>query len=105
MITDNQTLQVSEIESGTYVFPFLGKKKLPHTWALFVHNNGEAVLYTNRKPKTGALLGKPIKLGNIWDFCNHDDFGLEVIPVGDPRNPYKSENHVCKNCGKEFRST
>ena len=105
MITDNQTLQVSEIESGTYVFPFLGKKKLPHTWALFVHNNGEAELYTNRKPKTGALLGKPIKLGNIWDFCNHDDFGLEVIPVGDPRNPYKSENHVCKNCGKEFRST
>jgi hypothetical protein len=102
MITRNGTLEIDEIESGTYVFPFLGNKKLPHTWALFVFNNGNAELYTKRNPKTGALLGKPLKLGNIWDHCSHDA-GLDIIPKGDPRNKYKTETHVCKNCEKEFR--
>ena len=32
--------------------------------------------------------------------CEHD---LEKIPVGDKRNPYKTDNYVCKNCHKEFR--
>lgn len=103
MITSDLQLEVQEIESGTYVFPALGKKKLPHTWALFVYRNGDAELYTKRNQKTGALIGKPLKLGNPWDFCDHDAAGLEVIPKGDPRNLYKSENHICKNCGKEFR--
>jgi hypothetical protein len=32
--------------------------------------------------------------------CNHE---LEKILVGDKRNPYRSDNYVCKNCHKEFR--
>jgi hypothetical protein len=103
MVTSDGRLEVHEIESGTYVFPAIGKKKLPPTWALFVYSNGDAEFYTKRHPKTGALLGKPMQLGNPWDFCNHDEHGLDEIPKGDPRNPYKSDNHVCRNCGKEFR--
>lgn len=97
----NKNVEIEEQESGTYVFPAIGTKKLPYTWALFVYKNGDAELYTKRGPD-GTLLGKPIKLVNPWDACKHED--TETIPKGDLRNPYRSDNTVCKNCGKEFRT-
>ncbi len=96
----NKNVEVQEQESGTYVFPAQTIEGQQYTWALFVYKNGDAELYQVCNPKTGALLGKPLKLGNPWDFCAHD---TEKIPVGDERNPYKSDNWVCKKCGKEFR--
>jgi hypothetical protein len=102
----NGNVEIEEQENGTYVFPAIQGKvingeNLPYTWALFIYKNGEAELYQKRDKKTGSLLGKPIKLGNPWDFCDHD---TETIPKGDPRNPYKTDNSVCKKCGREFRT-
>lgn len=96
----NHNVEIEEQESGTYVFPARTIEGQRYTWALFVYKNGDAELYQKRNPETGALLGKPIKLGNPWDFCEHE---TECIPVGDKRNPYKSDNYVCKKCHKEFR--
>lgn len=61
MITSDGMLEVQEIESGTYIFP--NSKKFASTWALFVYSDGRAELYMKRNLKTGALLGKPINLG------------------------------------------
>jgi len=96
----NKNVEIQEGEDGTYVFPaqtFPGQK---YTWALYIYKNGDAELYESRNPETGALLGKPQQLGNPWDTCNHE---TECIPKGDPRNPFKTDNYVCKFCGKQFR--
>lgn len=61
----NNVVEIQEQEDGVYVFP--NSKRFPPTWALYVFNNGQADLYTKRAP-SGALLGKPIKLGTPKDF-------------------------------------
>lgn len=96
----NKNLEIQEQESGTYVFPAMTFEGQKYTWALFVYKNGDAELYKTRNPDSGALLGKPFKLGNPWDYCKHE---TEKIPVGDKCNPYKTDNYICKFCHKEFR--
>ena len=60
MITSNKILEVEEQESGVYILP--NSEKFGHSWALFAYNDGRVELYTKRNLKTGALLGKPIRL-------------------------------------------
>jgi hypothetical protein len=96
----NSNLEIEEQEGGTYVFPAMTIDGQRYTWALYVYKNGDAELYHKRDPKKGSLLGKPLKLGNPWDYCDHE---TEKIPAGDKRNLYKTDNYVCKKCRKEFR--
>jgi hypothetical protein len=67
----NNNLEICEQEDGTYVYPVL-KEGQDYSWALYMYKNGShAELYTKRDPKTGAVLGKPIRLPVKWRGCNH----------------------------------
>ena len=102
----NGSVGISEQEDGTYVYPSLnGERGIG--WTFYVYKDGSAELYLKCK-SNGALLGKPIKLTAPTETikklddttCDHD---TEKIPVGDLRNPYKTDNYVCRKCGKQFR--
>lgn len=52
--------EVNEQESGTYIFP--NQDRFEPTWIIWLREDGSADVYTKRHPKTGAMLGKPIRL-------------------------------------------
>jgi hypothetical protein len=57
----NEIVEIEGQEGGTYIFPAVDLKKFKHSWAIYVFPDGSAEVFTKRS-KTGALLGKPIKL-------------------------------------------
>ena len=52
--------EVQEQESGTYIFP--NEDRFEYSWAIWLWEDGSADVYTKRNSKTGALIGKPIRL-------------------------------------------
>lgn len=56
----NGSVEIDEQETGTYVMPVINGSR-GRGWALYVFKDGSAQLYTDCA-KSGALLGKPIKL-------------------------------------------
>lgn len=56
----NKSHEIEEQESGTYIFP--DDSKFQYSWAIWLWPDGSADVYTKRNKKTGALLGKPIRL-------------------------------------------
>lgn len=52
--------EVQEQETGTYVFP--NDEEFEYSWIMWLWPDGSAEIYTKRNPKTGAVLGNPIKL-------------------------------------------
>ena len=52
--------EVCEQESGVYLYP--DEVQFDYSWAIYLWPDGSADIYKSRNPKTGALLGKPIRL-------------------------------------------
>ena len=64
----NNSVEVEEQESGTYVFPAIQGKR-GQGWSLYIFTDGSAQLYLKCKPD-GVLLGKPIRLPAPTEIVN-----------------------------------